>query len=236
MRLALILVLGALAGGARADPRPGYLPPASAGPLRAPAQTALKLRREPGKGWVYEHAGFVARVAEDGTVEFKDRHGEIHLAWPLPLPLPEGTGTRAGTVTPVERMSPYRPSPSEDCRYPHPCAFVARIMYINARGTFDLNDEILRLAKQDPYRNQKAAFLGATLAFRQELGQRAAARARARALEELRRRLDRIDKDPQLDAAERRAALQALADDLDPDPQVAAPARALIDARLAAAP
>lgn len=251
MRLVLIAIAcGALVPSAHAQPRPAYLPGPTTGP--AQAATGLQLRREPGKGWVYEHAGFVARVAEDGTVEFRDRHGEIHLALPIPLPMPEGTQTLEGTLRklanpnarprsptaeprlPLERMSRYRPSPSDACRYPHPCVFVARIMLVNVAGTFDVNDEILRLSGKDPYRNQKAAFLGSTLAFRQELGQRAATRARTRALDELRQRVAAIDKDPQLTPAARRAAIRALIDDLDPDPAVAAPARELIEARLAA--
>jgi hypothetical protein len=252
-RTPMALVLCALAGAAHADPpRPAYLPSSTARQSRA--APGLALRREPGKGWVYEHPGFLARVAEDGTVRFEDRHGEIHLALPLPLPLPEGTPTLEGTLRklgksrprprtpapelppmPLERMSPYRPSPSEWCVYPHPCFFVARIVLINAVGTFDINDEILRLNGQDPYRNQKAAFLGSTLTFRQELGQRASVRAREKALNELRARLVEIDEDPRLDPQARRAAIQALADDLDPDPAVAAPARALLDAHLAPA-
>jgi hypothetical protein len=252
MRLAPVaLVICAIVDRAGADPaRPAYLPGGTASPARA--VPGLELHREPGKGWVYRHAGFVARVAEDGTVRFEDRHGEIHLALPLPLPLPEGTPTLEGALrklanpsartrprgseppaSPIERMSPYRPSPSEWCVYPHPCFFTARIMLVNVRGSFDINDEILRLSGQDPYRNQKAAFLGSTLAFRQELGRRATERARARALDELRRRIAAIDADPQLDPAARCAAIEALAGDLDPDPTIAAPARALIDARLA---
>jgi hypothetical protein len=252
MRLAAI-ALGLLAFADRASGEPpAYLPGGTATPARA--VPPLELRREPGKGWVYQHPGFTARVAQDGTVRFEDRHGEIHLALPLPLPLPEGTPTLEGTlrklanprarprppaaepVTPVGRMSPYRPSPSEWCVYPHPCFFTARIMLVNVAGSFDLNDEILRLSGKDPYRNQKAAFLGSTLAFRQELSKRASERARTRALDELRQRIATIDADPQLDAPARRAAIQALADDLDPDPAIAAPARALIDARLSPAP
>jgi hypothetical protein len=245
----LIALVLCAAGEAGAEPaRPAYLP--GAAPAKRPA-AGIELRREKGKGWVYEHAGFTARVAEDGTVRFEDRHGEIHLALPVPLPMPEGTPTLEGSLrklanpharprpspapeypTPVPGMSPYRPDPADWCRYPNPCYFQAAITVVAMQGTFDINDEILRLRKKDPYRNQKAAFLASTLAFRQELGQRAAKRAQAQALDELRRRLDAIDADPKLDAPARRAAIQALGDDLDPDPAVAAPARALIDARL----
>lgn len=113
-----------------------------------------------------------------------------------------------------------------------PCYFNAAVLSIAVQGTFDLTDEILRIGKNDPYRNQKAAFLASTREFRQELGARAARRAQAHALDELRKRLDAIDADRTLDAAARRTTIQALAAELDPDPRVAGPARALIDARL----
>jgi len=223
------------AGQAAEAPRPAYLPSGPA-PQR-PAPPGLELRREPGKGWVYQHAGFIARVAEDGSVRFEDRHGEIHLALPVPLPLPEGTPTLEGSLRklanpharprpaapppeaglPVPPMSPYRPDPTEWCRYPNPCFYSAAVMLVAAAGSFDLTDEIMRLRHKDPYRNQKAIFLASTLTFRQELGRRAASRAQAAALDELRRRLD---------------AIEALRDELDPDPAISGPARALIDARL----
>jgi hypothetical protein len=247
----MALVLCA-AGQAAAEPaRPAYLP---AAPAARPAPPGLELRREPGKGWVYRHAGFTARVAEDGTVQFQDRHGEVHIALPVPLPLPEGTPTLEGSlrqlVNPharprpsspspspevpglVPRISPYRPDPTEWCRYPNPCFYTASVMMVALAGSFDLNDEILRLSHKDPYRSQKAAFLASTLAFRQELGKRAASKAQAEALEQLRQRLDAIDADRTLGPEARRAAIRALGDELDPDPAVAAPARALIDARL----
>jgi hypothetical protein len=245
---ALIALVLCAAGPAAAEPaRPAYLP-ATTPPRRA--VSGLELRREPGRGWVYEHAGFLARVAEDGTVRFEDRHGSVRLVLPVPLPMPEGTATLEGSLRklanphararppsaeptlPMPRMSPYRPDPTEWCRYPNPCFFTASIMLVTVAGTFDVNDEILRLGHQDPYRNQKAAFLASTLAFRQELGKRARSRAQAQALDELRRRLDAIEADPQLGPEARRAAMQALADELDPDPAIAAPARALIEARL----
>jgi hypothetical protein len=218
-----------------------------------PAPIPYQLKREPGRGWLFEHRGFTAHIAEDGAVRFDDRHGEVGLALPLPLPLPPGTPTLEGTVrglvnpharpratTPIEQvgpiphMSPYRPDPTEACVYPDPCFFVARVLLVNVAGTFDLTDEIMRLRHKDPYRNQKASFLASTAAFRQELARRAAVRAREQALEELRRRLDAIDHDVRLGPADRRRAYAAAAADLDPDPVVAAPARALIDALLRA--
>jgi len=254
MRLPGVLLVLCAALPVRAEPaRPAYLP--GAAPARR-SPPGLELRREPGKGWVYQHPGFTARVAEDGSVRFDDRHGEIHLALPVPLPMPEGTPTLEGSLRklvnphaparprpsfvepslPVPHLSPYRPDPTEWCRYPNPCFYTAAVMLVTAVGTFDLNDEILRLAHKDPYRNQKAAFLASTLAFRQELGRRAASRAQVQALDELRRRLDAIDGDPQLGPEARRAAIKALGDDLDPDPAIAAPARALIEARLSGKP
>jgi hypothetical protein len=249
VRFALILVTAcALAASGRADPRPAYLPGPST--VSRPSAPPFPLRREPGRGWVYEHPAFYARIAEDGSVRFQDRHGELHLALPLPLPLPEGTPTLEGSLrrlvnpsarrrppptspevpAPVPRMSPYRPDPFEWCVYPQPCFFTAAVTFVNVAGTFDLTDEILRLTHKDPYRNLKASFLASTLAFRQELGARASERARTQALEDLRRRLDAIGNDRRLGPNERTAAMRALAEDLDP--VAAAPARALIEARL----
>jgi hypothetical protein len=246
MALGWLLLLGS---GAHAEPRPAYLPGGTTAERPAPA--GFQLEREPGRGWVYKHAGFHARISEDGSVRFEDRHGEIHLALPVPLPMPEGTPTLEGTLrqlgnphaakrpprgeTPVAQpgMSPYRPAPFDWCRYPNPCYYTASVMMITAAGSFDLTDEILRLRHKDPYRNQKASFLASTLAFRQELSQRASARSRARALDELRSRLEVIDEDRRLTPAARRAAYQAMADELDPDPAIAGPARAIIDERLA---
>jgi hypothetical protein len=248
------LAVAALAGGAGAEPaRPPYLPP-PVGTVTAEPTNRYELRREPGKGWVHEAGGFVARIAEDGTFRFEDKHVGVALALPLPLPLPPGTPTLEGTlrklsprarprrpepppppppVEPIQRMSPYRPAPHDWCTYPHPCSFQARVLMIHGVGRFDLTDEIMRLGGQDPYRNQKAGFLASTAAFRQELTARAAKKARAQALEELRRRLEAIERDPTLRPAQRRAAMQALLDELDPNPAIAAPARALIESRLA---
>jgi hypothetical protein len=215
--------------------------------------TSYQLKHEAGRGWVYEAAGFVARIAEDGTVAFNDRHIGLGLALPLPLPLPEGTPTLEGSLRrvvnprerprrsresptempgPIPRMSPYRADPRDWCRYPNPCAFVASIMAVNVAGTFDMTDEILRLGHQDPYGSAKASFLASTAAFRQELASRAVARARAHALEELRRRLEVIERDNARSPNGRRAALEALLQELDPNPDVGGPARSLIEAHL----
>jgi hypothetical protein len=238
------------ASGARssAEPRPPYLPTPTA--TTTPAAAHYPLKRESGRGWVFEHSGFVARIAEDGAVRFDDRHGELHLVLPLPMAVPPGTPTLEGTlrglvnphararsiapveqVGPIPRMSPYRPDPTEWCTYPNPCYFVASVTLVNVAGTFDLTDEILRLRHRDPYRNQKATFLASTAAFRQDLARRAVARAQAQALEDLRRRLDAIDHEQHLGPEGRRRAYDALAGELDLDPVIAGPARALIDAR-----
>jgi hypothetical protein len=253
--LAVSLAALIVIGGARelcAQPRPAYLPGAAA--RTAPAAAQYPLRREAG-GWVFEHSGFAAHITEDGAVRFDNRHGELHLALPLPLPLPPGTPTLEGTVRglvnprarprpapppeqvgPLPHLSPYRPDPTEWCTYPNPCFFVAPVTLVNVAGTFDLTDEILRLRHKDPYRNQKASFLASTAGFRQDLQRRAAARAQQHALEDLRQRLDAIERDPHLGPAERRRAYQDLAAELDVDPAVAGRARALIGERLRAFP
>jgi hypothetical protein len=237
-----------LCGRAAAETRPAYLPPAPQ--QRASPATSYELRRD-AAGWSFQARGFVAHVAEDGGVRYEERHGEMHLALPLPMATPPGTPTLEGSLRglvdrrarprlppaaeppgTLPHISPYRPDPTAWCRYPDPCFFVASVTLIDVAGTFDLTDEILRLRHQDPYRQQKARFLASTAAFRQELGRRAARRARAEALEALRVRLDAIDRDGRGGPDERRAALEALAADLDRDPVVAGPAQALIEARL----
>ncbi len=226
-------------------PRPAYLPQAPASTTRGPA---FRLRREPGHGWVLQDARFGARIAEDGMVTFTARHGSIGILLPVPLPLPEGTPSVEGWIRggrrkarpepppaldPVPRMSPYRPDPGDACVYPRSCFFDAHVLLINTGGTFDLSDEILRLGRKDPHRQQKAEFLAWTADLRRQLAQRARGQARTQALAELRGRLDAIAGSG-LSVPERRAAMQGLADDLDPDPAVSGPARALIEARIQA--
>jgi hypothetical protein len=244
--LVVVVMLCAADGGVR----PPYLPaPAEA----ETAQARYRLERDPGKGWRYDDARFGARIGEDGSVSFADHHGTIGLLLPLPLPLPEGTpslesalrGLKGRNLRPAPlpsgtgilvsppgtppRMSPYRPSPSEECVYPRPCFFQAGVMFLTVAGTFDLTDEILRLGHSDPYRAQKAQFLASTAAFRLDLRTRTQNKLRERALAELRVRLGAIAHEGR-PRADQVAEMRALEEDLDA--ATAAPARTLIDAAI----
>jgi hypothetical protein len=243
--LLALLALAPVSG--RADP-----PAVPLGPTARSQPAGYQLKREEGHGWVYDGGAFVARIAEDGTVRFDDKRVSIGLALPVPLPLPPGTPTVEGSLrklvnpraqrrrevesAPMPDRDPFHPQTAEWCTYPHPCHFQARVLLINVRGTADVTDEVMRIGRQDPYRSQKASFLSSTAAFRQDLAGRAAARARQQALEAVRARLVELERDPKLAPAQRRAAMEAMIADLDPDPAVAAPARALIEARLRAQP
>jgi len=228
---------------------PPQVAPASpaAGTGAAPVQR-YKLKRQPGRGWLLEDPRFLARIAEDGTVSFSDRHGAIGLVLPFPAPLPAGTPTLQGALRDLTTRnkrrqaavdpSGYNPSPQwkqgfEVCEYPRHCFFESAVTLIAVAGTFDVTDEILRLGKGRPYRALEARFLASTADFRRELRDRALARSRARALAALGARLDAIARERR-PLTERHALMRALAEDLDPDPAVAGAARALIDGRVAA--
>ena len=73
----------------------------------------------------------------------------------------------------------------------------------------------MRLAGQDPYRYQKARFLGATSEMRIHLAARAHARDLARSSGELPARLAAIACNADLGPAERRAIIQALRAEVD---------------------
>jgi hypothetical protein len=250
-----LVALGALGADGGAPPHPAaFLPPATAASLPLPAGHQYRLQREPGHGWSYDDSRFGARIAEDGSVSFTDHHGTLGLLLPLPEPLPEGTPTLVGTLRglkgrnlrpaplprgaspaagPVARLSPDRPDPTELCVYPRPCSFQAAVILVPIAGTFDLTDEIMRLGHTDPYRSLKAQFLASTADFRHQMRDRARARDDARALAELRARLDAIARERR-PVSERQAEMRSLAEDLDPTAINAAPARALVEARVRA--
>jgi hypothetical protein len=244
--------LAALAADAGGPHPAGFLPPPTSAAAPLPAGHHYRLQREPGRGWSYDDSRFGARISEDGSVSFTDHHGTLGLLLPLPQPLPEGTPTLVGALgglrgrhlrpAPLPKgappptagpsqLSPNRPDPAELCVYPRPCSFQSAVMLVTIAGTFDLTDEIMRLGHTDPYRSLKAQFLASTADFRREVRDRARARDDARALAELRARLDAIARERR-PVAERQAEMRALAEDLDSQAIDAAPARALVEARV----
>ena len=127
---------------------------------------------------VYEGPGFVARIAGDGSVQFKDNHVSAinFLPW-LPTTGPRNVPSVQSTVTELLRgkkapaptnvpndtsfllvppPTPYRPDPREACRQ---CDLPPMLPLLGVSGNFDLTDEVMRLSGQDPYRSAKARFL-----------------------------------------------------------------------------
>jgi hypothetical protein len=233
------------ASAERPSPRPLQLAlPAGRDPDVPSADYELR-RVEDGTGdLIYEAPGFTARVARDGSVTFRDKHLTLSLALlphlgrqavptggvpslesilrgrgpkrepPTPVSAEEQAALY-GSRLPIPTVTPYRPDPREACQYPQTCFFNASVLLLSVKGTFDLSDELMRLAGQDPYRYPKARFLAGT----RELRVRMAARAHADDLRDsatrLPDRLGTIACDERLTVAERRAVIEALGAELD---------------------
>ncbi len=249
--------------GAGVAPRPSLLAPIGSKPTVVPTQD-FELRRGAGGDLVYEATGFTARISRDGSVAFHDRHLTISLLPLLlrprgvrapitsvpsleaiirnhgqvpPPPSPdavEASSTAYGARLPIPSVTPYRPDPREACGYPDACFFKAAVVIVSVNGTFDLTDELMRLAGEDPYRFAKARFLSGTRDLRVRLAARAHAEDMRRSLVDLPARLAAIVCDEQRSLAERRAILEALRAELDAGSAEARDAGATIARFLAA--
>ncbi|HET6148979.1 MAG TPA: hypothetical protein VFH68_15685 [Polyangia bacterium] len=189
---------------------------------------------------IYEASGFTARIARDGSVSFRDRHvSKLSLIPFLPGPPPTGVPTLQSTLRglgkhrhkgrtepprdptadetldPSTTVSRYRPDPREACQYPRPCFFDAPVTLLGARARFDLTDELMRFAGQDPYRYGKARFLAATHEMRVRMAARAHAEDLSRSRADLPALLRSIACDDRLRPGERRAIIEALRAELD---------------------
>jgi len=144
--------------------------------------------------------------------------------------------TRAYDPAPayVPAISPFRPDPNEGCRYPKPCFFDAPVLLVSVAGTFDVTDELIRFAGQDPYRYEKARFMKGTGELRSRLAARAHADDLREASDQLPRHLEDIAANPELTTAERRATIEALGREMDSATPEGRKARAVIDAFLRA--
>jgi hypothetical protein len=217
-------------------------PPKKAAP---PADRSYELHRaKDGSGdLVYEAPGFTARIAPDGTARFIDRHFRLIGPWSLLAPVAPPRGQASlqslivdvlgrktphrsqpadadpppGPVPLVPAMTPYRPDPREACTYPRPCFFDAAVVIVGVGGGFDLTDELMRLAGQDPYRVEKARFLAATSPLRGGLAARALGANVRRATKELPGELEAIACDGGRSVRERRATIEALRDEIAGD-------------------
>jgi hypothetical protein len=232
------------AGVASSIPRGSLLAPIGSRPSVAPLRD-YELRRAPNGDLVHEARGFTARIAPDGSVSFRDRHLTLSLLPllprargprgpitsvpsleavirnhgnpppPAPADVAQESSIAYGARLPSPTVTPYRPDPREACSYPAPCFFAAAVVLVSVNGEFDLTDELMRLAGQDPYRFAKARFLAGTRDLRARLSARAHAEDLRRSLVDLPERLTLIACDDQRSEAERRAVLEALRAELD---------------------
>jgi hypothetical protein len=226
------------------SPLPPPLPPPGSQPS---SDEYRLLRARDGSGdLLYEAAGFGARVARDGSVTFRDRHVtgvKLFPFWPPPWARSAPTGgasleslvrglgkgghqgaptaradpTADETASPATTVSRFRPDTREACQYPRPCFFDASVLLVGLKATFDITDEVMRLAGQDPYRYQKARFLTATRDLRIRMAGRAHAEDVSRSAASLPGLLKTIACDDRLGASERRAIIEALRAELDVD-------------------
>jgi hypothetical protein len=240
----LVAQAGAADPGAAPASRPSLLAPLGTKPVAVPAQD-YQLRRESNGDLVYEASGFTARIARDGSVSFHDRHLTLSLLplilrprgtrAPItsvpslesiirhhgevpPPPSPdavEASSIAYGARLPVPSVTPYRPDPREVCGPRDACFPGKPAVVISASGTFDLTDELLRLAGDDPYRFAKARFLASTSDLRVQLAVRAHAEDLRRSLVDLPSHLAGIACDEERSVAERHAILEALRAELD---------------------
>lgn len=127
----------------------------------------------------------------------------------------ERSSTGYGSRLPIPEVTPYRPDPREACQYPKECFFQAGTVLVSVSTTFDLTDELMRLAGEDPYRVEKARFLTETRELRAKLAARAQAQALGRSARELGARIDATLCDSNRSVADRRALLEALRDEWD---------------------
>jgi hypothetical protein len=206
----------------------------------SPQEYQLKRAKDGSGDLIYDATTFDARIARDGSVSFRDRRVTgLKLLPFLPGAAPTGVPTLEGVIRalgknqrkargeappdptadetryPSTTVSRFRPDTREICRYPNPCFFNAPVLSLGAQGNFDVTDQLMRLAGQDPYRYQKARFLTATREMRVRMAGRAHAEDVARSGVELRGRLESIACDERLGASERRAIVEALRAELD---------------------
>jgi hypothetical protein len=212
-------------------------------PRTVPAQMVrealtYQLRRTD-EGFTYKTQRFVAKVASDGTVTFKDRHALLPVVLPLPIPqpLPPGTRSLEGTfrfwrerrldptiplvmAPPVQRADAGAEGDRvQVCDAREACFYDPSQLLVVVQGSFDVTDEYMRMIGQDPYREEKARFLAATSEIRLRLAQAAQQRAASRSLETLPAHLAQIWRDARFSAVERRRLLHAVWRDTEPTVQ-----------------
>jgi hypothetical protein len=209
---------------------------------RTPPDEVYRLRdAKDGTGeLVYEETGFTARIARDGSVQFKPKRvSEINLlpilpkrkgihfgvpslqsslkaaaegrSPPSPPPPPDDGSPPPETTTVIPSVSRYRPDPREGCRM---CGQLPPLQ-LNVTWRFDVTEELMRINGEDPYRYQKAKFLVATRELRTRMAATTHAERIQQTVAELPSRLLSIGCDERLSLRDRRAILEALRAELD---------------------
>jgi hypothetical protein len=210
-------------------------------PVEISDQAAYKLTRS-GEGYTYETPNFQARVARDGVVSFKDKHGSSSIVSPfLPFlgksPPPRGPTLesmlrgRFGKRRQPEPEPPSAPGPlprkleqDEVCPRTSPCHWESLPVAVVVLGSFDLTDEMMRGMGEDPHSLEKAHFLSATFEFRIKLAIEVRKAEVKKAIEHLPAQLDELWGDERYSPRERRRILYELWYETDsmPDGQRAA--------------
>jgi hypothetical protein len=208
---------------------PVYLPPAPAATLVQPV--VYRIRRRDGGGYIYDADVFDALIARDGTVSFRDDHGMLNLLLPIAAPqrLPPGTPTLEGSIKQVlarpgtavataatGATTGTRPRVVLEICESKSCVDPERLTTLLG-ATFDISDEISRLAGDDPYRAQKAGFLRATADWRLGLTRAQRDREAQAALASQERQLQAIWSNRRYTPAERRHLLFNLWLEMDRD-------------------
>jgi hypothetical protein len=233
--LLFLVGLGADAGASRdAGEPPPWLPKTKRADLSDEARYGLV---RSGDGYVYDASHFQAKVARDGVVSFKDKHGSADFGFSLlpflgKSPRPRGPtleSTLRGYFDKRRRPQPEpetEPAPlprrieqNEVCPPGSSCYWQPLPTLIEVHGTFDLTEEIMRTLGEDPYSLEKARFLSATFEFRIKLAMEARQTDLRKAFEDLPARLEELWSDQRYSPRERRRILYELWYETDRTPE-----------------
>jgi hypothetical protein len=166
-------------------------------------------------GYLYSTGGFTAEIHEDGTVTFKDKHGDASIIGDGkprdPMPTPHQLGDiRRDSATMVNG------SLNSELDQMSPSANLVS-------GSFDPTAEIMRAMGKDPYAAEHICFLDETADLRADMR----LKFELKQLGGLRKDLERVWFDGR-PASERRAQLFALWDDCRDDGEVGDRAREIV--------
>jgi hypothetical protein len=185
-----------------------------------------------GKGFVHDARTFVARIAEDGAVTFKDRH----VSFDTPADAIRAAAKQVGSGKPpperFPRLPDFRADPREyavrrnDPNHWQDQGLIG--LGAGISGRMDLTDELMRLLGQDPYAYEKAKFMRSTSLLRTRMAADHRKQVLKEALEALPRHLAKILEDERFAAVERRRIIFLLWSECD-DTAAGARARAIIE-------